>query len=90
MEKEFHVRNVSEMLVDEYIDDCIKSSGMCTCAKCRADVKAYALNNFPPHYVVTEVGELITQARTMSLQFRTDIITAIMLGIVTVSANPKH
>lgn len=85
----FEQRNVSEDLVDMFLDDCIASSNMCTCGRCRADVRAFALNSFPAHYVVTEMGDAMTRAMSLSNQFQADIITAIMKGILIVRSNPR-
>ena len=88
--EKYEVRNVSEDIVDIYLDSCIKSADVCGCARCKADIKAYALNKFPPHYVVTELGDAITRTKTLSTQFQADIITAIMHGILLVKQNPRH
>ena len=89
-EEAFETRNVSEELVDMYLDGCIAKSDMCKCPRCRADVRAFALNNFPPRYVVTDFGEVLTKVMTLSVQFQADIITAVMKGIRTVKDKPKH
>ncbi len=90
MGEEFVLKNVSEDLVDMYLDRCIAASGMCNCPRCRTDVRAYALNNFPPKYVVTDMGDALVRASILSNQFRADIIIAIMKGINIVMQNPRH
>ena len=90
MQEIFETRNVSEELIDIYINSCIKKSDMCKCPRCKADVRAFALNSFPPHYVVTDFGEALTKVLSLSVQFQADIITAIMKGIMTVKDNPRH
>lgn len=90
MSNEFTVRNVSESLIEMLLDDCMANADMCTCPRCVADVKAYALNNFPPHYVVTDLGDLMMRTKTLSFQFRADIVTAISTGILVVKNNPRH
>lgn len=90
MSKEFNLRNVSESLVDMLLDECIANADICNCPRCVADVKAYALNNFPSHYVVTDLGDLMTRTKTLSFQFRADIVTAISAGILAVRSNPRH
>ena len=87
---DFVLKNVSEDLVDMYLDSSIAASGMCNCPRCRADVRAYALNNFPPRYVVTDLGDALMRVDIMSNQFRADIIIAIMNGINLVMKNPRH
>ncbi len=83
-------RNVSEDLVDLYLDDCIEKSGMCSCERCKADARALALNQLPAHYVVTTVGNAYIRANATSVQSQADIITAIMSGINVVRLSPKH
>lgn len=90
MEQEYHLRNVSEDLIEMHLDDCMNKSDMCTCARCRADVKAFALNNFPAHYVVTDLGDALTRAHALSVQFKVDVLTAIMKGVVIVKRGPRH
>ena len=90
MTEEFHVRNVSEDLMEMYLDHCMAKSDMCTCNRCRADVKAFALNAFPSHYVVSDFGDAMTRALALSTQFQADIITALMKGILIVKAHPRH
>lgn len=87
----FIIKNVSEDLIDMELDRCISSiEGMCTCERCRADVKAFALNHFPPHYVVTDMGEALVRASMLSNQFEADIITAIMSAVMVVKSKPRH
>ena len=88
--EEYHVRNVSEDLIEMHLSESIRKSGTCDCARCRADIKAFALNIFPPHYVVTDLGDALTRANALSVQFRVDVMTAIMKGIVIVKASPRH
>lgn len=90
MEEEYNLRNVSEDLIEMHLDDCMKNSDMCTCARCRADVKAFALNSFPAHYVVTDFGDALTRAQALSVQFKVDVLTAIMRGVVIVKKSPRH
>ncbi|MCL1828602.1 MAG: late competence development ComFB family protein [Oscillospiraceae bacterium] len=90
MQEAFETRNVSEELVDMYLSSCIKKTDMCKCERCKADIRAFALNSFPPHYVVTDFGEAMTKVLSLSVQFQADIITAIMKGIVIVRDNPRH
>ncbi|NLB28881.1 MAG: late competence development ComFB family protein [Clostridiales bacterium] len=90
METDYHLRNVSEDLIEMHLDDCIRKSEMCDCARCRIDVKAFALNAFPAHYVVTDFGDALTRTHALSVQFKVDVITAIMKGVVLVKKNPRH
>ena len=55
-----------EDVVWQNIDDVIRGRyGACGCEKCRLDVAALALNYLPPHYVVTEKGELYSKISSL-------------------------
>lgn len=89
MESSYKIQNVSEDMIDMFLEDCLNATDMCRCDRCRADVKAYALNAFPPHYVVTDFGDALTRAMALSNQFQADIITAIMQGVMVVKNSPR-
>jgi competence protein ComFB len=90
MTDSFVLKNVSEDLIDMYIDECMQHTTMCTCSRCRADVSAFALNLIAPHYVVSESGDMMVRARTLSNQFQADVITAITQAVLIVGKNPRH
>ena len=63
---------------------------VCKCEKCLSDIAAIALNRLPPHYVVSEKGEVYSKVLNMSIQFEADVTTAILEAIEKVSKNPRH
>jgi len=83
-------KNLSEDLVDLYLDSCLRSVDVCGCDRCRADIRALALNAMPPHYVVTDLGDAYVRLDAMSVQSQADIITAIMNAINMVKSRPRH
>ncbi|MDR0952181.1 MAG: late competence development ComFB family protein [Oscillospiraceae bacterium] len=89
MAENFSIHNVSEDMIEPFLDECMAETDMCTCPRCRLDVLAFALNAFPPHYVVTDFGDMITRAMSLSTQFRADIVTAVMEGVKLVSQRPR-
>lgn len=89
-EQVYTLKNVSEDLIAMHVDECMSKSDMCCCARCRADVMAFALNSFPAHYVVTDLGDALTRANALSVQFKVDVLTAIMKGIMIVKPSPRH
>ena len=90
MDDKYIVRNVSEDLVEMALDDCIAQSNICRCARCRADVQAYALNAMPPQYVVSDIGDLFVRASALSNQYRADVVAAITKAIMLVELKPRH
>ena len=41
------------------------------------DIASKALNDLPPHYVVTEKGEVYSKINALRQQFEVDVISAI-------------
>ena len=70
-------------IVDEYMD-------ICKCDKCIDDIKAIALNNLEPIYVVSEKGNMYAKSNELNVQFRTDVIKELTEAIKIVSQNPRH
>lgn len=83
-------KNVMELLVEDRIDEILKSLDCCKCEQCRSDIIAYALNQLPPKYVVTPSGEAYSKTFSLGVQHATDIATAITQGATIVSQNPRH
>jgi len=54
------------------------------------DIKALALNNLPPKYVVSEEGELYVKTNELVRQFEVDIIKAITMAAIKVNNNKRH
>jgi len=90
MEEKEVSRNLSEEVLDIYLDGYIDSAGVCKCPNCRADIKAYTLNSLPPRYVVTTKGDIFVRVSAMSLQAQADILGAVMKAIDVISKNPRH
>lgn len=90
MNKKFNSNNMMEQMVEYKLPELMKASKMCTCERCRADVLALVLNELPPRYVVTRVGEAMTRFDLLNTQAQTNITTAIMLAVKKVSQNPRH
>jgi len=90
MDEDYVAKNLNEEIIDLYLDDCMAKSGMCQCNRCRADVRAFALNQLPAHYVVTKMGYVYTRLQSMNPQNQADVVTAIMKGIQLVKDRPRH
>ncbi|MCL1975740.1 MAG: late competence development ComFB family protein [Firmicutes bacterium] len=90
MKDDFVSKNISEDLLDLHLNTCLNSSNVCVCERCRADIRALALNAMQPHYVVTELGDAYVRLEAMTTQSQADIITAIIQAINIVKQNPRH
>jgi competence protein ComFB len=62
----------------------------CTCNRCLKDITALALNSLPPRYVVTEIGDAVTNVDLDSFQGRANIIMAVYKAIDVVNSHPRH
>lgn len=83
-------KNVMELLVEEKYEKIKDDLDCCTCAQCRNDVLAYALNQLPSKYVVTPKGEAYSKTFALSVQHDTDIIAALTAGANLVREHPRH
>ena len=90
MGEKIAIRNLNEDFVELYVDECMEKRGMCTCEICTADVRAIALNQLPPHYVSTDVGDAMVRHVAQTTQGQADILAAIMEGVKVVEDNPRH
>jgi len=79
-----------EDLVENKLDELMRAANMCCCERCRADVKALALNKLLPRYVVSVGGEVYSRFEELSTQNQANITAAIMAAIRVVRQNPHH
>jgi len=87
----FQLINVMEILVDETIEEILRSNkDICDCARCRLDLAAVALNKLPTNYVVTTEGEVLKRTNSLKQQFKVDIIRALTEALKVVSKHPHH
>lgn len=85
------VANFMERFVEEFLVDLLKQyPDLCTCDRCKRDIASFALNRLPPKYTTTSLGQLYTKSAVLDSQTRTDIISALILGIKSVQENPRH
>ncbi len=90
MGNKFESYNMTEKMVDYKLKELIFASKICTCERCTADVRALALNELPPKYTVSRIGEIVTEFELLSIQEQANIIMAIMYGINIVAQSPHH
>lgn len=83
-------RNVMEDIVEEGIDECIDSLGICTCPTCRRDLTALVLNRMRPKYVNTDKGELMSKVDELSSATKISMISTIATCAEIIKKNPSH
>lgn len=80
-----------EILVEEALEEYIeRNDKICKCDKCLMDIKAYALNKLPPHYVVTEKGYIYNKIGEMKTQFKVDLLKTIVEATEIIENNKRH
>jgi len=80
-----------EHLVEETVENYLKDKeDICKCLRCKMDIKAYALNKLPPHYIVSDRGYLHWEMDEMRTQFNVDVLKAVVEGVEKVSKNKRH
>lgn len=82
--------NVMEKVVDDRLEEMLRSENCCKCERCLEDMKAIALNKLPAKYVSTHNGELFTKLDSTLRQKVVDINVAVSNAIACVSQNPSH
>ena len=89
------IKNYSEIAVDEIFNELISQQAktnpnLCVCERCQDDMKALALSNLPPHYVVADKGTILTQVSFDLIGGKAQVISVVLNAIKTVGANPRH
>lgn len=82
--------NKMEQAVRHTCETMMKQMSCCTCDRCVLDVMALALNTLPPKYVVTNMGEVITNVNLNSSQGQANITLAVCNAIEIVKNRPRH
>jgi competence protein ComFB len=78
------VRQVTDQMIDKY------DESVCRCPRCRLDILALALNTLPPKYVVTNIGNAVTNVDLDSSQWQANVTMAVCNAIEVVRSRPRH
>lgn len=82
--------NVMQVLVEEHAEKYMRMFKVCPCPRCKADVRAIALNNLQPKYVVMGEGEYIPRMTAYERQFSTTVMAQVMRACTHVAQHPQH
>ena len=82
--------NVMQVLVEEKAEKYIKLFGLCTCERCKEDVKALALNHLPPKYVVIDENDRIPRLTFYEGKYSSDITAQLLQACKAVMNTPPH
>lgn len=85
------IHNYMEDVASDILENILaEHSEVCSCAKCKADILALALNSLPPKYIVSQKGRVYTKLAELQLQFRTDVVTELAKALDVVKNRPQH
>lgn len=83
--------NRMEAMVEQAVDETLgREKNICSCERCKHDITALALNMLPSRYVVTILGEAVTNVDLESNQWKADIMMAVYRAIEIVRGRPRH
>lgn len=82
--------NVMQALVEESAEKYMAMFGLCRCSRCKADVRAIALNNLQPKYVVMGEGERIPRISVYERRYSAAVTAQILHACNRVAESPRH
>lgn len=82
--------NVMQILVDEKADKYMEMFGLCQCERCKADVRAYALNHLPPKYVFMGRNEMVPRLTVYESKYSSDLVAQLLNACRIVMETPHH
>lgn len=91
MENSYVLKNYMEDITKRNVDEQIKDrKDICSCERCRLDILAYALNNLPCRYVVSDRGHVFTKLKEMEFQFMADVTREVYKAIEFIKTHKRH
>lgn len=85
------VRNVMEDLVETTLADALaRTQDVCACERCRCDMRAFALNNLPPRYIVDEPAAVHAYLEAITHSLRADVVYSVHWAVQMVGTRPRH
>ena len=82
--------NITQALVESKAEKYMKMVDMCRCPRCTADVKAKALCNLPPKYIVMHKSALTPMLSYYEGRFSAAVTAQIFAACQLVKENPRH
>ena len=88
--EELVVVNVMDQLVEMKAPRYISMFGLCSCARCAADVRALTLTNLQPAYIVVRRAEVNAMLTVYESRFNSTIFAQLTKACKVVMDNPRH
>lgn len=86
----YHLLNIMEVAVDDLILEYIEKFNVCSCDRCVQDVKALALSNLPPKYIVAEDSTIKPLTSFYESKYSFEIMTELTKACLQVIDYPRH
>jgi competence protein ComFB len=90
--KEMSVLNAMEPIVIHMFEDNYLNERKlaCACEKCQQDILLLTLNQLPPRYTSSQVGEAYIKALYLNPQLQSDILTTLTQAVQVIEEKPSH
>ena len=82
--------NVMERLVDDKLDYYMKKFDVCTCPRCRVDVKALALSHMEAKYVVLDKSGISAFLSLYTNKYASEVMFHLGKACMQVLESPRH
>lgn len=82
--------NITQALVEERAPKYMKMMGICMCPRCQADVKALALSNLTPKYIVMQPSQVTPMFSVYEGKFGAAVTAQIISACRVVQDHPRH
>lgn len=84
------LHNYMEDLLAEKIEHTMKVLRSCSCARCKMDILALALNALPPVYAVTACDETSERVKNLRREYEVKVTAVLIKAIQQVKSEPRH
>lgn len=82
--------NIMDVLIDKRLEEFMKKFDNCTCDRCKKDVRALAMSNLPPKYIVMPNTSVAPLVSFYANKYQFSIITELTKACLAVIGNPRH
>jgi competence protein ComFB len=90
VQQQYVLRNFMEDIVMDKLNRTMTMLRCCECERCKKDVMAYALNELPSAYMVTEPQELEANVKQLRKTYEIKVTSALIQAVQKVKACPNH
>lgn len=89
-EPDYRYVNIMDVLIDKRLDEFMNKFDTCTCDRCKKDVRALAMSNLPPKYIVMPNASYAPLISFYANKYQFNIITELTKACLAIISNPRH